>query len=180
MGVYFFDTCALVERYFAGPHSRRVNQIISIRKHSCYIADWTVLELASSLGRCLRRARDEAKRNGVKYDLRREYDVRNRKIARDLADGMFGVRATNSRDILQARELIRYSGIIQGNKIDTGDAIVASCGLNLAHELGSKIIFYTADQGLFRVLVKHDHFRSVMCIRLLGRPKDPSLPSRTC
>ena len=180
MSTYFFDTCALLERYISGPHSRTVNQVISTHTNKCYIADWSVLELASAMGNRLRGARDDAKRVGRKYDLRKQYDLRNRRIAEDLAKGVLDVRATNSRDIMHARDLIRYSGIIQGNRIDTGDAIVASCALNLAHEIGQKIVFYTADHGLFRVLVKHDHFRSVMCLRFLGVLKDKSLPQKTC
>jgi predicted nucleic acid-binding protein len=180
MSVYFFDTCALLERYVEGPHARTISRIVSASENQCYVADWTVLEIASALSRQMRGRRDRAKAGGQKFNLKREYDTRDRRVARDLADGKLLVRNTNSRDILHARELIRYSGIVQGNKVDTGDAIVAACCLNLAHTLGAKVIFYTADNGLYRTLVRHDHFRSVMCLRFLGIPKDPSLPLRTC
>jgi|ERR1035441_967308 hypothetical protein len=180
MGVYFFDTCALLERYIEGPHARTINQLLGTGKHQCYVADWTILEIASALGQQLRGRRDRARSSGVSFNLRREYDSRDRRIARDLADGRLSVWSTNSRDIIHARELVRYCGIVQGKKVDTGDAIVAACCLNLAHSLNLRVVFYTADNGLYRALVGHDHFRSVMCLRFLGTPRDPSLPRRTC
>src|SRR5882724_6114921 len=106
MTTHFFDTCALVEKYVAGPHSRTIRGIVSKSENHCYIADWTVLEMASSLAKTGRRERDEANRSGAKYDLRRRYDLRDRLFTSDIAAGRLQVRTTNSRDILHARELI--------------------------------------------------------------------------
>lgn len=180
MADYFFDTSALLERYVHGPYTRTVSSIISNSRNTCFIADWTVLELASSLGKRMRAARDEARKQGHTYHLRREYDKRDRRFVRDIAEGSFQVRNTNFRDILHARDLIRFSGIIKGYRIGTGDAILAACCLNLAHDLNRKIVFYTADKPLYAVLFNHDHFRSVLCLRLLGTPRDPNMPNRNC
>src|SRR5437868_4329003 len=99
MGLYFFDTSAHICKYVPSPHSRTVRPLVSDSGNQCYIADWTVLEMASSIARNCRKENKEAKETGTNYDLRRKYDLRDRSFALDIADGRLKVRITNSRDI---------------------------------------------------------------------------------
>jgi hypothetical protein len=120
-------------------------------------------------------------------DVRAEYDARNLRFVEDLATARLKVRNSNARSIIQARELLRYAGLIQanaggndtGNLLASGDALIASCCLDLAHEIGEQITLFTGDAPLYAVLYINDHFRSALRIRLLGVPKIANMPAQT-
>jgi len=91
----------------------------------------------------------------------------NRVFLRDLAEGRLKVRPLNPFEIERARRLIRYAGVLGRNRITSGDALVATCCLDLALELRQKAIFFTSDRPLHRVLGTVDAFKKALRIELL-------------
>lgn len=161
MPTYFFDTSALQHRYFDGIYSKRVRRIISSAKNDCFIADLTVLEIASTIGnRC---------RQG---NLRNErYDQADKKFWTDIASKKLTTRLTTSREVIRARELLRFAGIIKRRRLGSADALIAVCALELALELKEKVIFYTGDWTLYDTIREIDAYNIPLILRFLGIPK---------
>jgi predicted nucleic acid-binding protein len=167
MPIYFFDTSALKHRYAKTPHRRRIRKITSDPKGTCYICDWTIVEIASALGGHCR---------GNKLDVAK-FDRMDREFFRDLADGRIRVRRTSSRGMLQARSVLR-KGVMLNRDVDSGDALIAACCRELALELKQRVVFYTADWGLYTLLRGMNSFRAVMKLRYILSPKN-GIPAET-
>lgn len=160
VGIYFFDTSALVHRYLDGPDSRKVRRIVSDSRVICNIADWTILEMVSALAR---RCRQEAM-------SKRDFDLLEKRFFRDIATGRLRVRVTTSRDMMRARDLLRYAGIIKGRRLDSGDAFIASCCLDLAYQEKRRITFCTSDKKLYSILSEITVFTSALQLRFFIPP----------
>lgn len=168
MSVYFFDTSALKHRYFEkGPHTGRIKGLVSNSRNTCYIADWTVLEIASAFGDYCR---------GNKFTERR-FDKMDGSFFQDLVTGRLRVRTNNSRGILRARTLLR-KGVTINRNVGSGDALIAACCRDLALEIRTRITFYTADWGLYTLLREINAYTSVMRLRFVGTPKH-GIPAET-
>lgn len=162
MSVYFWDTSALVFRYVHGPFSRRVKQLVSGSRRTSYIADHTVLEMASALGR-------ECRRNS--WDIRK-FDSMESTFMKDIAEGRLNVRDTTRRDFQRARHLIRYVGVKSGKKITSGDALIATCCLEFVMDKREKkAAFISCDLPLLKILMSLDAFRSSMRLLHLDKTK---------
>lgn len=170
MPICFLDTSALQHCYLSGPQSRRMRRLLSDRRFERHVADLTVVEIASTLARHCRTAG-----RGV-----RDYDSMDRRFFRQVAEGGLHVRQIGQRDILRARNLLRFAGVIKGKNLRSGDALIASCCLALAQERKTKVAFYTSDWTLYRILRDINAFRSAMCLRYVGNPRDPAIPASTC
>ena len=153
MAVYFWDTSALVYRYAEGLLSRRVRQLVSDSRKRNYIADHSVLEMASALGR-------ECRRNSLGI---RNFDSMEMAFMRDIAEGRLEVMDTARRDFERARHLIRYVGMKAGRKISSGDALVATCCLEFVLDKREEdIAFISCDLPLFEILKSLDAFTTTM------------------
>ncbi|HEX8634117.1 MAG TPA: type II toxin-antitoxin system VapC family toxin [Pyrinomonadaceae bacterium] len=161
MPTYFFDTSALQHRYFDSDYSKRVRYIISNTKNDCFIADLTILEIASAIGnRC---------RQG--YLRNERYDEADKKFWTDVSTGRLTTRITTPREVVRARDLLRYAGIIKRRKLGSADALIAVCALELALELKERVIFYTGDWGLYSIIRDIDAYNLTLRLRFLGIPK---------
>jgi len=167
MPIYFFDTSALKHRYVATPQRRRVRRVTSDPKSPCYICDWTVVEIASALG-------DHCRGNGLGV---KKFDRMDREFFDDLASGKLNVRRTSTRGMMQARSVLR-KGVAINRNVGSADALIASCCRELALELKARVVFYTADWGLYTVLRQIDSFTSVMTLRFILLPKN-GIPAET-
>lgn len=147
-------------RYDARASSRRVRSLISDSRNTAYIADTTVLELASSLATECRRKSADAK----------VFDRMTQEFFADLADEALIVRSTTKREVLRAYDLIRWVGVHKRRNLRSSDALIATCCYDLAMELGQKVVFYTSDKRLHDVLRDTDSFAAVLIIRYI----DPS------
>lgn len=156
----FFDTCALVLRYDKRRSSTHVRRIISDRRNSTYIADVTVLEFACSIATECRKKNLNAKR----------FDQINKKFFGDIADNKLIVRDTARKDVLRAYDLIRWVGVHRRRNLRSADALIATCCLELAHEMKEQVRFYTSDKKLFDVLGETSAFGSALDIMYI----DPS------
>jgi predicted nucleic acid-binding protein len=161
MPTYFFDTSALQHRYFDATYSKRVRRIISSSKNDCFIADLTILEIASTIGNKCRQGH-----------LRNErYHQADKKFWTDIATGMLKPRITTAREVIRARNLLRYAGVIKRRNLGSADALIAVCALELALELKEKIIFYTGDWTLYDTIRQIDAYRLPLVLRFLGIPR---------
>jgi predicted nucleic acid-binding protein len=161
MPVYFFDTSALQHRYMDGPYSKRIRRIISTGSNECFIADITVLEIASALG-------NRCRQGNLRYQ---RYDQANDRFWEDIAEGRLIVRDTSQRDVMRARNLLRYAGVLKRRRLQSADALVAVTCLELALERGEAIIFYTSDWTLYDILSQIDAFNAALTLRLAGTPR---------
>jgi hypothetical protein len=168
MSLHFFDTCAIKHRYIGSPHARQVDRVVLDKKIESYIADLTVLEICSALGGACR-----TQKKGVK-----EYDAMDHRFLTDIADGTIKVRPTNKLNVIRARSLLRYGGVIKGRNLGSGDALIASCCLDLAHDKKERITFNTADWNLYRILREIDAFTAAMTLQFILPPKH-GIPART-
>ncbi len=167
MPIYFFDTSALKHRYAQTAHRRRIRRVSSMPSGGCYICDWTVVEMASALGGHCR-----GNNLGVK-----KFDSMDNEFFRDISNGRLTVRTTSTRVLLHARAVLR-KGVVIKRDVGSADAVIASCCRELALELKQRIIFYTADWGLYTLLRGISAFTSVMTLRFIGTPKN-GIPSET-
>jgi len=164
----FFDTAALQHRYVDGPYSRRVRKIISDGRVEKFIAEVTILEIASALARRCRAQRwDE-----------RAYDALDLGFWRDIADRRLRVREVTQQDTVRARHLIRFAGVVRRRDIGSTDALIATCCLDLALERGERVAFYTSDWTLYTILRDIGAFRSALALRFLGHGRG-GIPTRT-
>lgn len=163
MPIYFFDTCALQHRYLDAPDAPTVRRIISDRRVICYITDWTIVEMASTLARRCRQLSAAC----------REFDRLERKFFADIADGRLKVRVSSSRDFTRARDLLRFAGMIKRRRLSSGDALIAACCLDLAYQEKERITFCTSDQPLFSILGDITAYTSALRLRFFRPPAPP-------
>jgi len=161
----FFDTSALKHRYITSPYSAKINRIIGNRRVKSYIAEVTILEMPSALGGFCRKERKSVA----------QYDLMDLRFLQDIAERRFTVRATHNKlDVLRARNLLRFGGMIRLRSMGSADALIATCTLDLAHELKQRIRFYTADWTLYSTLLQVDAYTAAMDIQYLLPPRVPT------
>jgi hypothetical protein len=162
MPVYFFDTSALQHRYIDGPYSKRIRRIISTGSNECFIADITILEIASGLGR-------RCRQGNLRYQ---RYDQADDRFWNDIAEGKLIVHKTTQREVMRARNLLRFAGVLKRRNLGSADALIAVSCLELALERREQIIFYTSDWTQYDVLRQIDAFNAALTLRLAGTPKN--------
>lgn len=162
MRLYFFDTCALQHRYVGGAYSARIRHIVSDSRCQCHIADWTVLEMASALGRHCRLTGLSCK----------TYDQLGKRFFEDIACGRLVVRSTTVRDVTRARDLIRFAGVLRRRNLKSADALIAAACLDFAYEKAARVIFCTSDWTLYSILRDINHYSAALRLRLIGTPRN--------
>lgn len=163
----FFDTSALQHKYVAGPHSRRVRQLLSRGAGQSRIADSTVLEMASALAtRC----------RGNGWSLKR-FDQMHHEFLDDIAKDLVVVRPGGMREVQRAIHLIRFAGVVKKTGMKSGDALIAAGALEYALESQQIVNFYTSDWALYVCLRSLNAFRTTMNLFLVGSTKDGSEPT---
>lgn len=159
--VRFFDTSALQHRYVDGPESRRVRRLTGDARYECVVAEWTVLEMVSSLAR-------RCRKGGHAVTV---FDRWELKFFDDIANGRLHVRAISQQDVLRARHLIRFAGVLRKRNLSSGDALIASACLALALERRSVVTFYMSDWTLYSTLRDVNAFTSALRLVLIGEAK---------
>lgn len=168
MPVYFLDTSALVYRYADGAPSRRVRRVTSDKKSELFIANVTIVEMASALAKYCRT-------NG--HDTKK-FEVMDSAFLRDIASGRLNIREVTQGDMQRARHLLRYAGVVKKRNLGSADAQVATCCLELALEKKVPVAFYTEDWTLYSTIREINSFRSVLEIRCLAASRG-GIPSTT-
>jgi hypothetical protein len=162
----FFDTCALQHCYLPSQYSRTVRSAMSRPANRCYVLDLTVLEIASALGKQCR-----ARNLSVC-----EYDRLSLKFWRDIEGKRLIVRPFGQREVMRARHLLRYAGVIRKRNLGSADALIAVGCLELALEIREPVAFYSSDWPLYSTLREIDAFKNCLSLRYLGVPKGVTLP----
>lgn len=159
--VRFFDTSALQHRYVKGPESTSVRRLTSGTQYECVVAESTVLEMVSSFAR-------RCRAGGLAVT---EFDRLELRFFDDIASGRLKVRTITQQDVLRARQLIRFAGMLRKRSLSSGDALIASSCLALALERRSVVTFYTSDWTLYSILREVDAFTSTLRLVFIGAPK---------
>lgn len=155
MRIYFFDSSALQHRYFNGKSSRSVRRIIGSSKAKCIIADSVVLEMCKTLAnRCRQKS----------YSHRR-YAAAERRFFADIATSRLNIQKTTPRDVMNARDLLRFSHLIKKRNMGSADALLAATALELARQLRKKITFCTSDTKLYNLLREIDSYKKGLWLR---------------
>jgi hypothetical protein len=89
---------------------------------------------------------------------------------KDIELGKIQVREVKMRDVEHARHLIRYAGVVRGQHIRTGDALISACCREFALERKEQIVFLTHDWKLYSTLKSISAFTATLKLRFL----DPS------
>lgn len=163
MSVYFFDTSALKYRYAQGTPSRRIRLAISKSRSECFIAEWSVLEIASALG-------GHCRGNNLSRD---HFERMDSSFFRDLKKGLLKICKASNLTMLRARNLIRFGGIVMRRHLGTADALIATSCLDLALERRQSVIFYLGDWPLYSILKEITAFHSIVKLRYIGSPNHP-------
>jgi hypothetical protein len=95
------------------------------------------------------------------------FDAMNRKFLRDIAEERLMVRPMAPPEMQRARWLIRYAGVLGRHRISSGDALIATCCLDLALHLRERVVFYTSDRPLYNVLQTIDAFTAALEMELV-------------
>jgi predicted nucleic acid-binding protein len=159
--LYFFDTSALQHRYIDGPKSRGIRRIITDKRNKCYIADLTILEIASALARHCRKNKLSVK----------QYSRLDQTFWRDSHQEKILVRDAGQREFLRARHLLRYAGVEKSKNIKSGDALIAASCLEFALENKSSVTFCLEDWPLYHVIRDISAYRTVLHFRFIGVDK---------
>jgi len=168
MTIYFFDTSALQHRYFDSTYSRRVRRIISSSRSECFISDITVLEIAGALAKICRRNSQQIH----DYDGIKHYDKADQLFWKDVSNEKLKVQLTTNRDVVAARNLLRFAGLFKNRDLGSADALIAVCSRAFALERKQTIIFYTSDWKQYDICRKLDAFTAVLKLRFLGTPRN--------
>ena len=119
-----------------------MRRLVSDSRGLCFIADLTILEISSALAnRC------HQQKLGPE-----DYDAMDGAFFSDLAEGRLLVKATTSREVIRARDLLRFAVVLKRLKLQSADALIAVSCLELALERKERIIFYLSDKRLYKVL----------------------------
>ena len=164
--IYFFDTSALQHRYIDGPKARGVRRIISSKKNRCYIADLSILEISSTLGRHCRKQ---------KLSLR-QYGRLDQAFWSDVNDGRIQIRDTRQREYLRARDLLRYAGVEKARNISSADALIAASCLEFALENDEEVTFCIEDWNLYDVIRNVSAYKKVLRFHFIGTDKSKPKP----
>jgi hypothetical protein len=167
MAACFLDTCALQHKYVDSAHSRRVRSLVTRSRSNCFIADRTVVEMASTFAR-------QCRSNG--WGITR-YDRLYRQFLRDLADGTLQIWTCGPREVRRSIHIIRFAGVLKRKSLSSGDGVLASCALEMALDAKQVVDFYTSDWPLYSSLRDLNAFRATMNLHLVGSTKDGSPPS---
>jgi hypothetical protein len=155
--IYFFDTSALKHRYCHTQFRRRICRIVSDDRWPCYIAELTLLEMASAFAHYCRTAPADVN----------AYDGMDYQFLKDIADERVKVTAPRRAMIDRARLLLRYAGAVKRRNLRSADALIAVTCLELALEVGQRIIFYTRDKTLYSILHGLSAYRRALHLRYL-------------
>ena len=164
--IYFFDTSALQHRYIDGSKSRGIRWTISSARNEVYIADLSILEIASAIAKHCRTERLSVAR----------YERIDRAFWQDIRQGKVLVRKTTQRDYLRARHLIRYAGVEKKKHIGSSDALIAASCLAFALESNSSVKFCLEDWTLFHIIRDISAFSRVLDFRFIGVDKSKANP----
>lgn len=121
-------------------------------KGRAFIAEITILELASALGHNVRGNRI------TKVD----YATASREFFQDIADGRLEVRRFPSSEYVACRDLLTLVGVDANRNLETQDAIVAHTARLVALEKREKVMLLTSDQKLARVVADIPVFRRLV------------------
>jgi predicted nucleic acid-binding protein len=165
---YFFDTSALIPRYFSGPFTYRVNRILAISNSQFFICELSIIEMSSALAKLYRKHKLSVA----------EFHRMRALFEDDIGSGLLKVLRVSQKDLLNARDLLEDSAVLNGRDLRSADSIIAACCRGLAHSLSRRVIFYTRDWCQYSSVFAVRAYSAALKLRYLGRGKG-GVPART-
>jgi len=158
MTLCYFDTSALQYRYTGGRHARTVSRTINDTRNTCFISEFTILEIASVLAKACRREKLKLK----------DFQRMDRKFWEDLDAKRLLVRPLSQTDLLRARHLMRRSAEL-GRGMTTADSVIATSAMELALERGERVTLFTEDKGICGVIDTINAYKATLQLKRLVR-----------
>lgn len=156
--IHFLDTSALKWAYISGAkHCRRCRVILTRLKGQVYIAEISILELASALGHQVR---------GNRMSIA-DYTKATRRFFQDIAEGKLEVRPFPASEYIPCRDLLCLVGIDARRNLECQDGIVAYTARRLAIERKTKVRLLTSDKKLAGVIRDIDLFSGLVIAEYL-------------
>jgi predicted nucleic acid-binding protein len=151
--IHFLDTSALKWAYIPqAKYCRRCRFILTRLKGQVYIAEISILELASALGHEVR---------GNRMSVA-EYTRASRRFFQDIAEGKIEVRPFPSSEYIPCRDLLSLVGIGARRNLECQDGIVAYTARRLAIERRVRVKLLTSDKKLAGVIRETDLFSGLV------------------
>ena len=155
MPIHFYNTSALKHRYANSAISSRIRRAISNKKCEVYIADLTVVELASGFA-------DFCRKSAWGQD---KFDAMYRSFFKDVATKRIKVRESTPNDLEKARHLLRFARVIERHHLRSADAVIATSCRQLSYEKQARVVFYLCDKRLHRTLSRIDAYKAAVELR---------------
>jgi predicted nucleic acid-binding protein len=156
--MYLIDTSTVKWAYVDGAKlTQRCRYLLSRAKGRIYVAEITLLEVASALASMVRDKKITAA----------QFAAADRRFWRDVADGKLIVVSLPSSELIACRELLILVGITAGRNIRTQDAMVAYTARRVALEKRQVVTLLTCDKKLANVVKTTAAFARLVKARYL-------------
>lgn len=151
--IHVFDTSALKWAYIRpSKFHRRCRYILTRLRGQVYVAEITILELASALGHQVRGGRMSVL----------QYATASQRFFKDIADGRIEIRPFPSSEYIPCRDLLTLVGINARRNLESQDGIVAYTARRLAIERKTQVKLLTSDKKLAGVIRELDLFAGLV------------------
>lgn len=90
---------------------------------------------------------------------------------KDLHEGRLIVRDGGRAELIRAKALLRYAGVILARNLGTNDALIATMALNFALERSERVSFCMEDWTLFSTISGIQAFKSALKFKFIGTDK---------
>ena len=156
--IYFFDTSALQHAYIPTTLTRGIRRTLSDGRNTCFIAEASILEIASTFGRHCRKNRLSTL----------NYRRLDNAFWKHVGDRRLHLRSAGQREIWKARHLLEYSVELNRN-VSSFDALIAASALECALQRSAKVCLCLEDRRLYELLNDLPAYKAALRFRFLVR-----------
>lgn len=156
--LYFFDTSGLQHVYLNTSESRGIRRTVTDGRNTCFIAEATILEIASTFGRHCR----------TKQLSSAHFRAMDQKFWKHVESRKLQVHRSGQREFQKARHLFEYSVEIN-RKVSTMDALIAASALECALKHSKKVCLCVEDRGLYNLLKDLPAYKAALTFRFVKR-----------
>jgi hypothetical protein len=157
--IYFLDTSALQHAYIANAKTRGIRRTISDQRNTCFVAEATILEIASVFGR-------HCRKHSLTSSAFRKFDTA---FWEHVGQRKLQVHRAGQREIWKARHLLEYS-VDLNKRITTFDALIAASALECALQHSARVCFCVEDRKLYLLMKDLPAYKAALKFRYIGPP----------
>ena len=156
--IYFFDTSALQHIYLQSSLTRGIRRSLSDKRNVCFIAEASILEIASVFGR-------HCRGNRLSTAV---YQKLDRSFWKHVKAGKLNIHRAGQREIWKARHLLEYS-VELNRHLSSFDSLIAASALECALQHSTKVCFCVEDRGLYELMKDLPAYKAALSFRFLRR-----------